>query len=175
VSTALQHANRAVRAVTQALRRLGVKAADIQTSGLSIQPSYGNGSATPDGYGVSESVQVTLRDLARAGTQISAAARAGGNATVIDGVSLNLTDTGSLLASARGKAVADARAKAAELARALGQPLGHVISISEPAPQPVPVFGPLAATPSAAGRAAVPVHPGSQQLTVTVTAVFALG
>jgi uncharacterized protein YggE len=174
VSAALQRANRAVSAVTRALARTGVRASDIQTSGLSIQPDYTGSSTVPAGYGVSESIDVTLRALAAAGTQISDAVRAGGNATQVDGVSLNLNDTSSLLATARAKAAADARAKAAQYARALGLSLGPVVSVSEQHPAPVlPMF----AAPSA-GRAApspVPVSPGSQQLTVTVTAVFALG
>jgi uncharacterized protein len=176
VGGALRSANHAVRAVTSALGRTGVKASDIQTSGLSIYPNYSSSSAPPSTYSVSESVQVTLRDLATAGTQINDAARAGGNATVIDGVSLNLTDTSTLLASARAKAVADAKAKASSYARALGAALGPVVSVSEPAPaQP---FYPVALgnVPAASGKAAsVPVHPGSQQVSVTVSVVFALG
>jgi uncharacterized protein YggE len=175
VSAALEQANRAVRAVTRTLARTGVRAADIQTSGLSIQPDYRNGSALPSGYGVSEFVQVTLRHLASAGSQISNAARAGGNATMIDGVSLNLGDTSSLLAAARTRAVADAKAKAAQYARALGRTLGPVLSLSESAPpQPLPVF-PYAAANAAARASAVPVHPGTQQLSVSVTVVFGLG
>jgi uncharacterized protein YggE len=174
VSAALQRANRAVSAVTRALARTGVRASDIQTSGLSIQPDYTGSSTVPAGYGVSESIDVTLRTLAAAGAQISDAVRAGGNATQVDGVSLNLNDTSSLLATARAKAAADARAKAAQYARALGLSLGPVVSVSEQHPAPaLPMF----AAPSA-GRATpspVPVSPGSQQLTVTVTAVFALG
>jgi uncharacterized protein len=175
VATALRQANAAARSVTAVLSRSGVAAPDIQTSGLSIYPNYANTSGVPSGYQVSEQLTVILRRLSTAGSQISAAARAGGNATTIDGVSLNLSDTSTLLASARAKAVADAKAKAAAYARALGRPLGPVISMSEAAPaqpfQPLP----YAATPSA-GRAgsAVPVHPGTQQLSVTVTVVFAL-
>jgi uncharacterized protein YggE len=176
VAAALRQANSAVRAVTSALGRTGVRAADIQTSGLSIYPNYSGSSAAPSGYQVSEQITVTLRRLATAGSQISAAARAGGNATVIDGVSLNLSDTSALLAAARGKAVADAKAKATAYARALGRPLGPVVSMSETPPaQP---FEPLPyAAASAANRAPspVPVHPGTQQLSVTVTVVFALG
>jgi len=166
VSAALQRANRAVGAVTGALTRSGVRGSDIQTSGLSIQPDYTSDSTVPAGYGVSESIDVTLRTLAVAGTQISAAARAGGNATRVDGVSLNLNDTSSLLAGAR--------AKAAQYARALGMSLGPVVSVSEPHPAPVP---PVFAAPSAGAAAPspVPVSPGRQQVTVTVTAVFALG
>jgi uncharacterized protein YggE len=174
VSAALQRANRAVSAVTRALTRTGVRGSDIQTSGLSIQPDYTGNSTVPAGYGVGESIDVTLRTLAAAGTQISDAVRAGGNATQVDGISLNLNDTSSLLAAARAKAAADARTKAGQYARALGMSLGPVVSVSEQHPAPVlPMF----AAPSA-GRAAaspVPVSPGSQQVTVTVTAVFALG
>ena len=118
VAAALREANSAVRAVTSVLRRSGVGASDIQTSGLSIYPSYSGSSGVPSGYQVSEQLTVTLRQLSTAGNQISAAARAGGNATVVDGVSLNLSDTSTLLAAARARAVADAKAKATAYARA---------------------------------------------------------
>jgi uncharacterized protein len=175
VAGALREANGAVRSITAVLTRTGVKAPDVQTSGLSIQPDYSS-SGAPRGYGVSEQLSVTLTSLSSAGSQISAAARAGGNATVIDGVSLNLSDTSTLLASARARAVADAKAKASAYARALGLPLGPVISLTE-TPPAQPVYYPVAPVPSAVGAhgSPVPVHAGSQQLSVTVTAVFALG
>jgi uncharacterized protein len=174
VAGALRQANEAVRAITRVLTHSGVSASSIQTSGLSIQPNYSN-SGAPSGYGVSEQLSVTLNKLSTAGTQISQAARAGGNATVIDGVSLNLSDTGTLLASARAKAVADAKAKASAYARALGRPLGPVISMSE-TPPAQPVYSlPVPASNAARASASVPVHPGSQQLSVTVTVVFSLG
>ena len=175
VATALRQANAAARSVAAVLRRSGVAASDIQTSGLSIYPNYSNSSGVPSGYQVSEQLTITLRRLSVAGSQISAAARAGGNATTIDGVSLNLSDTSTLLASAREKAVADAKAKAAAYAHALGRPLGAVVSMSEATPA-VP-FPPLPMAASASGSRApspVPVHPGTQQLSVTVTVVFAL-
>jgi uncharacterized protein len=176
VAGALRQANGAVRAITSVLRHSGVASSSIQTSGLSIQPNY-NSSGAPSGYGVSEELSVTLNRLSAAGTQISQAVRAGGNATTVDGVSLNLSDTGTLLASARAKAVADARAKAFAYARALGRPLGSVISMSEAAPATQPYYPQPYALGVAASKAAssVPVHPGTQQLSVTVTVVFALG
>jgi uncharacterized protein YggE len=172
VGAALREANQAVRQVTAALRARGVRAADIMTSGLSIQPSYRSSSQVPDGYAASESLNATLRRLAAAGGQIDAGVRAGGNATTVDGISLNLTDTSSLLARARAAAVADARVKAAQYARALGQPLGPVVSVTDQgSSQPFP-FGTAAG--SAASRAAVPISPGSQQLSVSITVVYAL-
>src|SRR5262249_54314191 len=174
VSAALQRANQAARAVTGALTGTGVRRSDIQTSGLSVYPDYTAGSAVPTGYAASESIHVTLRTLAAAGTQISAAARAGGDATEVDGVSLNLSDTGPLLAAARARAVTDARTKAAQYAKALGMSAGPVVSVSEQGPAvPLPLLAPgdarATATPSP-----VPVSPGRQQVTVTVTVIFAL-
>jgi uncharacterized protein len=175
VATALRQANAAARSVTAVLRRTGVAAADIQTSGMSIYPNYSGSSGVPSGYQVSEELTITLRRLAVAGSQISAAARAGGNATTIDGVSLNLSDTSALLASAREKAVADAKAKATAYAHALGRPLGAVVTMSEAPPsepyQPLPLG---AAASANRAPSPVPVHPGTQQLSVSVTVVFAL-
>jgi len=172
VGSALAGANDAVTRVTAALRAGGVAAADIQTSGLSIWPNYPASSQTPSGYGVSESLTATLNSLAAAGAQIDAAVHAGGDATTVSGISLNLTGTSALLATARARAVADATVKATQYAKALGKPLGSVVSITDQAyPQPFPVYGSYKA---AAPRAAVPISPGSQQLSVSVTAVFAV-
>ena len=174
VGSALQEANQVVAKVTAVLRARGVAAADIQTSGLYIQPNYRNNSPTPDSYGVSESLTATLRRIKAAGAQIDAVVRAGGNAVTIDGVSLNLTDTSSLLARARAAAVADARHKAGQYAGAIGQPLGPVLSITDQA-QTQP-FLPYAAASGAAPRSSsVPISPGTQQLSVSVTVVFAVG
>jgi uncharacterized protein len=172
VGSALGQADAAVTAVTTALRGRGVRAADIQTSGLSVWPDYQSGAAQPDGYSVSESLQATLRHLSSAGTQISAAVRAGGNTAVVDGVSLDLQDTSGLLAAARTSAVADAKVKAAQYARALGRALGPLVSMTEVTASPVlPVYPGAGAQPA---KSAVPISPGTQQLSVTVTAVFAL-
>jgi len=172
VSTALTQANHAARRVMNALRSDGVRRGDIQTSGLSIQPNYSNGNPTPIGYGVSEELSATLRDLAKAGSQIQAAATAGGNATTVDGVSLNLTDTGSLLARARAAAVRDAHAKASQFAGALGHQLGAVISLTSQNIVPYPTFNGYAA--AAAGPKSVPVSPGKQQVSVQITVVYAI-
>jgi uncharacterized protein YggE len=171
VGSALARANDAVNRVTAALRAGGVAAADIQTSGLSIWPNYPASSQAPSGYSVSESLTATLNSLATAGAQIGAAVQAGGDAATISGVSLNVTDAGPLLAQARARAVADATAKATQYAKALGEPLGPVVSITDQAyTQPFPVYG---ADNAAASKAAVPITPGTQQLSVSITVVFA--
>jgi uncharacterized protein YggE len=171
VAAALQQANAAVRRVTAALRARGVAARDIQTAGLYIQPSYPANSSVPSGYGVSEQLTATLTRLAVAGSQIQAAVRAGGNATTVENVSLSLTDTSALLTTARARAIADARVKAGQYAKALGRPLGPAISVSDQTAA-VPVEG-FASAARPAARS-VPISPGSQQLSVAVTVVYAL-
>lgn len=172
VSDALRQANEAASRVMAALRAHGVSKADIATSGLSIGPTYRGGSRVPVGYAVSEELTATLRVLAKAGSQIQAAVNAGGNATTVDGVSLNLTDTGGLLAKARTAAVRDAQAKASQFARALHRPLGGVISVSDQSSAvPFPEFAGLSA--KAAGS--VPISPGRQQVSVQITVVYAIG
>jgi uncharacterized protein len=170
VVSALTQANQGVRQVTVALRERGVAAADIQTSGFSIWPNYQDSSQIPVSYSVSESLTATLTDLSVAGGQIGAAVRAGGNAVTVDNVSLNLTDTGPLLAEARASAVKDAQAKAAQFARALGEPLGPVISVT-PENESTPVeFG---ANASGTQARPVPISPGTQQVSVSITVVYA--
>jgi uncharacterized protein YggE len=126
------------------------------------------------GYEVSESVSAKLRDLVGAGDVIGKAVLAGGNAARINGISLDLEETGALVSQARDKAFADARAKAAQYAKAAGRPLGAVVSIAEVVANPSPVSVPQSAR-LLSGSSAVPVQPGSQSVGVTVTVVYAMG
>jgi uncharacterized protein YggE len=174
VTSALRAANADVGRVTTALRDHGVAAANIQTSGLNISPNY-NSNGVITSYGVSESLTATLYHLGAAGGQITAAVRAGGNAVSVDNVSLNLTSTGPLMAAARARAVANARAQAEQYARALGVPLGPVVSVTPVQQQQQPELlpnGDFAAT-GQASHAAVRISPGTQQVSVSVTVVYA--
>lgn len=176
VSAALAKANGSAAAVQTSLLGAGVAKADLQTSGLSITPSYTypkGGEPRVTGYRVSESVSAKLRDLGRAGDAIGRAVGAGGNSVQVNGISLDLEDTGALVTRARDKAFSDARAKAEQYAKAAGRSLGDAESIAETVatPSPVAQSGDAAALK---GISSVPVQPGSQEVRVTVTVVFAM-
>ena len=179
VSEALTSANRSAAAVQKSLLDNKVQKKDLQTSGLNIQPEYDytkQGTPRLKGYQVSESITAKLRDLGRAGDIIGRAVTAGGNAVRVNAISLDLEDTSALVSSARDKAFANAKAKAEQYARAAGRSLGDVISIAEDvtAPSPIPLqYGSFAA--SARDTASVPIQPGSQDVSVGVTVVFAMG
>lgn len=178
VSEALASANRSASAVQRSLLENDVPKKDLQTSGLNIQAEYdysNNSSPRLKGYQVTESISARLRDLNRAGDAIGKAISAGGNAIRVNGISLDLEDTGALVSSARDKAFADAKAKAEQYAKAAGRSLGDVISISEDVttPSPIPMPYGLNAT-SAKDMASVPIEPGSQDVSVSVTVLFEL-
>jgi uncharacterized protein YggE len=178
VSAALAKANSSAQAVQKSLLANGVAKADVQTSGLNISPTYASNGPTPriTGYEVSQGVNAKLRDLGRAGAAIGKVVDAGDNAIRVNGISLDLEDTGALVSQARAKAFADAKAKGEQYAEAAGRPLGAVLSITESTADPSPV--PLAYAQGAAAASKsmdVPLQPGSQKVAVTVSLVFAMG
>ena len=171
VSEALAAANHSAELVQQSLLGNGVAKKDLQTTGLNIQPDYDFSTGGPPrlkGYQVSESLSAKLRDLGRAGDVIDRAVTAGGDAIRVNGISLDLEDTGALVSIARGKAFAEAKAKAEQYARAAGRTLGDVVRIVEDSSTPTRIpAAPLS-------RSSVPIQPGSQDVSVSVTVVFAM-
>jgi uncharacterized protein YggE len=177
VTSAMQEANATMAKVQAKLKADGVAAADLQTSGLSVQPNYdySNGSSRLNGYQVSENLSVVLRDLSRAGAIISDAANVGGNELQIGSASLDLDEDAALIAQARQAAFADAKAKASAYATAAGRSLGTVLSISETTEsQPQPLRFTADAVASAPAAAPVPIEAGSQDVTVDVSVVWAM-
>lgn len=157
--------------IIAAIKGLGVADADIQTTNLSLYPQYGNGS-TPRivGYQISEQIQVTVRDLDKAGDVVDVATAKG--ATDVNGISFEFADPVKATNDARAAAVAAAQTSAQAMAGAAHVTLGTVVSITD-ATQPSPIFygysadkaGPIAGTPT-------PVQVGTQDVTATVTVVF---
>jgi len=153
-----------MRRVLAALFAAGVVKGDVQTQDVSVSKSYpGNG------YSAANSVSVTIRQLAKAGSILDAASNAGAND--IYGPTLTRSDQEGLQAKALGAAVDNARAKARVLAEAAGVRLGSVTAITEGGNQPVPVYEAafVQRAPSA------PIEPGKQQTSATVRLTFAIG
>lgn len=181
VSPAMDESSRTMKTVLGALKDFGVAGKDIRTTGLSINPVYDYSGSTErlTGYSVNQRARVTVRDLARAGKAMAAAASAGGNAVRINSVSLDIADRAALLEQARNAAVADATAKARQYAEASGQQLGEVTSLKEvsaPAPATAETGAVLGGLADSAYRsaAAVPVKAGQQNLDVRIQVVWAL-
>lgn len=170
VDGALRRADRAIARITDALRRGGVDGADLQTASVDIYPTYDEGGRVT-GYEAQQRLTVTFHDVDRAGTLISRAVSAGGDAARLSSLAFRVDDDSALLADARRKAFADAKAKAELYAQASGRGLARVVSVTESVSGghvPVDTFD------SAAGAArAVPLEPGQQELSVTVDVEWA--
>jgi uncharacterized protein YggE len=162
---ALDANNAKATALIGILRKHGVAAKDLQTSQLSINPTYNDKAATISGYQVDDTVQATLHTISGAGALLDAAAGAVGNAVRLQQIGLSISDDSALRAQARAQAVTRAQA-----AKAGGASLGRIRSITELFDIPSPMTYDLrAVTPPSA---AVPLQAGQQDLTATVEIVY---
>ena len=168
---ALSQNNSIAAAVQAALRRDGVPAADIATTGLSLQQNWNGGG--PSGYAAFDEVTATVHDPAASGHVIDDALAPAGDAGRLDEVQLTFADSDPLMAAARTSAVQSARAQATQMAAALGGRLGPLVSLTAaPTAQPSYFqggYGSAAAGPSGVN---VPVQPGTQKVTTEVTGVW---
>ena len=172
VKAARDGAATSMTAIIAALKALGIADADIQTSGLNLSPQYATGSSTKIvGYTISEQLQVTVRDLDKAGDVVDTATAKG--ATDVNGIWFEISDPARAQNDARAAAVTAARSSAQALAGAANVSLGSVISISDATPTFVGYYPNVGARDTAA-PAATPVQPGTQDVTATVTVIYAI-
>jgi len=172
---ALSQNSQQVSAAIDALKDAGVEARDIQTVGFSVSPRYVNsreGTDAPriEGYRVSNSVIVRVRDLDRLGSLLDTLVKAGAND--IGGIAFGVSDTDRYEDTARIAAIADARHKAEIYAKAAGVRLGKVRAIDEAgggAPGPRPMMRMAAMEASS-----VPVERGEQTISASVRVVYEL-
>jgi len=170
-NAALEDNNKRAQAVLDVLKTNGVAAADLQTSQLSINPSYDQEGKVITGYTVTNMVTAKVRKIATAGPLIDAVGKAAGNAVRVQQLSFSIDDDSSLRAAARANAVKKAQAQAKQMADAAGVQLGLVHSIAEtPSNRPVVYEAAMGAPATTDGR--VPLEKGSQQLSVVVQVVY---
>ena len=153
------------------LRGRGVADEDLRTSGLSISPTFEAADGRISGYEVTNEVTATLRDIAGAGALVDAAAQAAGDAVRVQQIAFGIDDDAQPRAQARADAVRQAVTQARQLADAADVGLGPILSITEVSGNqpPVPIT-----RDSAAAQAAVPIQPGTQDVSVTVEVVHAV-
>jgi uncharacterized protein YggE len=163
------------KAVIDAIMGQGVDAKDIQTTNFSV---YQQQKTSPTGedlgtfFMTDNTVYVTMRDISKIGNILDAAISAGANS--IYGITFDVQDKETAMASGRDKAMADAKAQATELAKAAGATLGDVQSISYYSSPPAPYYYDIKAAGVGGGGASVPISAGQLTLTVSVTVIYAI-
>lgn len=145
VKTAQDAATKRANAALDAMKKLGISDKDITTSGYNIMPQYGNSvppcgpgmlcptyvqnSNTITGYQVSESVDLTVRDTAKASDVVAKLGSLG--VQNVSGPNFTFDDENGVLDDARANAIKNAHDKAVELAKELGVSLAGVVSYSD--------------------------------------------
>ncbi|MDA1256977.1 MAG: SIMPL domain-containing protein [Chloroflexi bacterium] len=188
VTEARQVAAEAMESAREALANAGVEPDDIVTRNFSIQPqttfverdsALGRyGESVIIGYIVSNSVEVTIRDLDNVGNVIDVVSEAGGDEVRINGIGFGLDNPAQYGDTARDLAARDAHDKAELYARILGVELGPVVFLQETG-GPSPVFsvtqsGAAFSDESIRSFAPTPISSGDVDVTASVSAVFAI-
>ena len=154
--------------IINTLKDLGIADKDIQTTNYSISPEFSSQKGETNqitGYRVSDTVQVTVRNLDKIGTVLDQVTQAGANN--ISGISFSIENPATLRAEARAQAFADAQARAEDLAKLGGVQLGEILSISESTGGgPVPVANALSST--------APIQPGQIEVHTQIQVIYAI-
>ena len=172
---AMQANAKAMDAVIQRIKALGIAPEDIQTTGINLGAQYDYDQSAQRqvfrGYQASNRVSVTLRKIDRTGAVLDALVAAG--ATDIGGPSFSIDDDSASRAQARKAAFDKAQAQASEYARWAGYSGVRLLSISEAVnpgrPMPYAERGIVA---TAMDAKASPVEPGLVGTAVTISVTF---
>jgi uncharacterized protein YggE len=154
VADAQKTATTKQNSVIKALKDNGIAEKDIKTQGYSINPHYeyqdgvctqmypGNcrpGKSVLTGYDVSQTTEVKVRDLSKAGAIFDVIG--GLEVQNVNGLSFSIDDIDTVKAEARSEAIANAKSKAEKLARDLDVRLVRIVSFSDNADYPYPMYG----------------------------------
>ena len=171
---AMQANAKAMDAVVQRIKALGIAPEDIQTTGINLGAQYDYDQSAQRqvfrGYQASNRVSVTLRKIDRTGSVLDALVAAG--ATDIGGPSFSIDDDTSSRAQARKAAFDKAQAQASEYARWAGYSGVRLLSISEAVNPGRPMPYAEARVAMAADMKQTPVEPGLVGTAVTISVTF---
>ena len=163
----------AMNSILNVLSDMKVQSKDIQTKYFNISPEYSypkpTGRRVLDGYRVTNTINVKVRDLELMGTMIDNVTIAGEDLVRINNIRFTVENTSESAKSAREKAVKDAIAKANQFAKLTGTKLGNLIYISEIGTT-VPAYNQPVARSMAAPETFI--SEGEMNVTINVQAMF---
>lgn len=160
--------NMVVKKISDAVKTLGIKVEDIQTTNYSINPKYDfqSGSQRVNGYTANTTLTIKVKDLDKINQVIDVSTSNGANQ--INGLSFDVSDKEKAQNEAREKAVSDAKKKAEQAAKVAGFTLGRLINYQENIGEPPIILQSRGALASDVEEA-TQVEPGTTEITVSVT------
>lgn len=185
VKEAQDTASKKLNAAIDVIKKGGVAEKDIKTTSYNINPSYEYqgtvctaygcppGKSVLTGYEVSQTVQIKVRDISKAGDLLVSI----GSLEVqnISGLSFSVDDIDGVTAKARASAIADAKTKAEKLVSDLGVRIVRITSFYDNSNQPSPYYG-MGGDMMSAKVSSVAVAPelpaGEQKVVANVTITY---
>ena len=172
----------------KALKDAGIVDKDVKTSSYSINPHYEYqegvctqsypstckpGKSVLTGYDVGQTIEVKVRDLAKAGAIFGSIGSLG--VQNVNGLSFSIDNPDMLKDQARSKAIAEAQQKALTLAQQLGVSLVRITNFNESGDQAYPIMYGLGGGMMDAKVASAPtpqIPTGDQKVTSNVSVTY---
>jgi len=165
VAQAFSGASDAMQAMLAVLREHGVADDDLRSTGIRVHSDHEHRGIRAR-FEAHMSIEALLRDIDSAGTALSAAVEAGGDASRVHGISLDSSAAEEAIVQAREAAWADATAKAEQYAELAGRSLGAVLTVRE-------LGGgrgrPMAFSGEAVPASGAPIEPGTHGFHAAIT------
>lgn len=171
--------NRKSKALTDALKKLGIDEKDIKTINYNVYPEYDYNFSPYKiaGYRISTSYEVKITDFDMVNEALTVATSAGANVVGNISFEVNEKTKAEYTQKAREEAVKLAKAKAEGLAKAAGLNLGKIINVTESFgyDSPRPIMYSKELSPGTGDSAQVAnVTLGETEISVTVTLSYSL-
>lgn len=184
VETALADNTKKMNAVIEAMKSAGIEEKDLKTTSFNIYPRYEYRTdysvelwPRPEtrilvGYEVVQSLEVKMRDMAKIGEIIQAAADSGANQA--GGLQFTFDDPNGLKSQAREEAIQKAKEKAELLAKQLGVRLSKITSFNEGGYYPSPMYYDSAVSVKGMGEeeSDPQIETGENKITINVTITY---
>lgn len=172
-----------INSALDAVKKGGVAEKDIKTLSYNINPHYDyqqtvcNQFSCPpsksvlNGYDVTQTIQVKVRDLSKAGELFGTIGGAG--VQTVDGLTFSIDNIDSVKAVAREAAIKDAKSKAQKIASDLGVSLVRIVNYSDSSNDAVyPMYSERSMVMSTKADVVTQVPAGEQKVTSNVNIIY---
>jgi uncharacterized protein YggE len=175
--TAVDEANKIQSDIVAKVKAFGIADADIKTQAMSIYQNQdsvmqdGLSRLKPGQWSVSNTVEITLKDITKANDLANLLASTGANN--VYGPNFTTGDSRVAQKALMSAAIADAKGKAEEAAKASGKQLGEILSVTEGGANsayPMPMYD----RAMGMGGGGAGLEPGSSTVTQSVVVTFEL-
>ena len=158
--------------VIAALKQMGFTDADMKTITYGVSPTYNWEIQSVVGYQVTNTIELTIKDLSKVGLAIDAAAAAGANR--VDSISFGISDTTAqaMKLQAYTLAIKDAKAKSDVITSGLGVTVTGVQTINESVYYPYTEYRSYDVAAGSSVKSSTPVISGNLSITVTLNIVY---